>query len=369
MKIVRIILLVFNIIAALGLVSTTLAKFIAPSTSILPSVLTYGFLPMLVLNLALAIVWLVMGRWEFLISVGTILARISYVGLFFQIGGTSEVPPEKEHPGMVTLMSYNLHNFSGQEFITAPKSENVNDFLKLLDEYQTPDILCLQEFSAVSGMSVSDSLRNRGYSHCCGTRGSNDNPTSTVVFSKLPITFVKNIDHQKILVELQKGNHKFRLLCVHMDSYQFAKENLDDINQLRHGKIDSTSHRTLSKAKETVLCHEKEWNEMLKPLVTESSLPVLMAGDMNDIPGSWLYGQITKHLDDTYCDEGSGFCTTFAGGGRNWLPFGHDWLPQFRIDMVFHSKEFKTLSYKRIKTDISDHYPVMVSLEVKSERE
>ena len=32
--------------------------------------------------------------------------------------------------------------------------------------------------------------------------------------------------------------------------------------------------------------------------------------------------------------------------------------------MVFHSKEFRTLSYKRLKTSLSDHYPVITSLEL-----
>ena len=57
-------------------------------------------------------------------------------------------------------------------------------------------------------------------------------------------------------------------------------------------------------------------------------------------------------------------CHTYRGGSEHWLPFGHNWLPQFRIDMVFHSKEFRTLSYKRLKTSLSDHYPVITSLEL-----
>ena len=369
MKVFRIILVVFNILAALGLVATTLAELIAPSSNILPSVLTYGFLPMLVLNLVLLIVWLCMGRWEFLISAGTILLRFSYIGLFFQIGGTSEVPPADEHPHMVTLLSYNLHNFGGREFEAAASAEHADAFLQLLDENNHPDILCLQEYSAVPDRNVTDSLTARGYLHRYGAHGGSDNPSGTVVFSKLPITYVKHIDQQKVLVELQKGKRKFRVCCVHMDSYQFTLDNRSDIDDMRHGKLDSTTRRTLSKAKETVLCHEKEWKELLRPLVTGSSVPMLLAGDMNDIPGSWLYGQITDYLDDTYCDEGSGFCTTFNGGSGKLLPLGHNWLPQFRIDMVFHSPEFTTLSYHRIKSDISDHYPVLVALELRSERE
>jgi endonuclease/exonuclease/phosphatase family metal-dependent hydrolase len=51
-------------------------------------------------------------------------------------------------------------------------------------------------------------------------------------------------------------------------------------------------------------------------------------------------------------EQGRGFGTTY-----------HGYYPAFRIDYVLHSLEFKTLSYKRVKTDISDHYPVVVTLQ------
>lgn len=352
MKNFRLILLVFNILAALGLILTTLAGLIPPSTSFLPSVMAYGFLPMLLVNLVFTIIWLAMGRWEFLISAGTILIRISYIGLFFQIGGNSEVPSRAEHPDMVVLMSYNVHGFGGMEYTSSNHSRNAENFLKLLREHQ-PDILCMQEYTSLSEKNITDSLRTLGYNHSYGARGGSENPSGTVVFSKLPITFVKNIDRQKILVELLHGKRKFRICCVHMDSYAFDENDRSDIAQMSRGKIDkSSSRRTLGKGKETVLRHEEEWKTLLHPLVADSKLPFLLAGDMNDIASSWLYSQITDYLDDTYCDQGSGFCTTYNGS-----------FPRFRIDMIFHSKEFSTLCYRRITTDISDHYPVLVALE------
>ena len=355
MKKFRIILLVFNIIAALGLIATTLAGAIAPSSGILPSILAYGFLPMLLLNVVLALVWLFMGRWEFLVSAGTILIRFSYIGLFFQIGGTSEVPSREEHPHLISLLSYNLHNFGGNGFESTPKDTNALLFLDLVREEQ-PDLLCLQEYVAVKGLNVTDSLTVMGYNHFYGSRGNESKPSGTVVFSKLPITYVKRIDQQKVLVELMKDDRRFRLCCVHMDSYAFSLDEREDIDQLRHGKLDSSSRHTLSKGKETVLKHEEEWLNHLCPLVRDCSIPLIFAGDMNDIPSSWLYSQITDYLDDTYRDEGSGFGSTYNGS-----------FPRFRIDMVFRSKEFTTLSYRRIHTDISDHYPVLVSLELDSE--
>ena len=356
MKVFRIILLIINIIAALGLIATTAAGVVAPSRNILPSILAYGFLPMLALNVLFAIVWLVMLRWETLISIAAIVLRFSFVGLFLQLGGTSKVPDASEHPGMVTLMSYNLHNFGGDGFESTPLDSNAMAFLDLLREHR-PDVLCLQEYRSPSGLSVTDSLKLMGYNHFYGAHGSNTNPNGTVVFSKLPITFVKKVDTQKLLVELLHGDRRFRVLCVHMDSYGFDLGDREEIEQMRHGKMDSTMRRPLSKAKETVLRHETEWNEQLLPIVEGSSLPMLLAGDMNDIPSSWLYSQVSRHLHDSYRDKGSGFGSTYNGS-----------FPRFRIDMVFHSDEFTTLSYRRIKTPISDHYPILVALELKDKQ-
>ena len=61
---------------------------------------------------------------------------------------------------------------------------------------------------------------------------------------------------------------------------------------------------------------------------------------------------MTRSLKDTYVEKGLGFGTTYSGG-----------FPAFRIDMIMHSEGLTTLSYKRIKTPLSDHYPVKVALE------
>ena len=115
MKVIRTILFVINIILAIGLLLTTLAPVVAPSESILPSLLAFGYLPMLAVNVLMVVVWLIMGKWHFLLSAAAIAARWSFVGLFMQVGGTSTIPDREDHPQMVTLMSYNLHNLKGPD--------------------------------------------------------------------------------------------------------------------------------------------------------------------------------------------------------------------------------------------------------------
>lgn len=363
MKILRTILLVINILLAIGLLLTTLAPVVAPSRSILPSLLAFGYLPMLVANVVMVVMWLVMGKWQFLISVAAIALRWSFVGLFMQVGGTSKIPDREEHPQMVTVMSYNVFRFHGLDNRSGQSDSNALAFLELVKEYN-PDILCLQEYAAPKTVRVTDSLTLMGYNHYYGAHiGGDGIPYGTVVFSRLPITYVNKIDQSKVLVELMLDERRFRLCCIHMDSYQLDASDREEIENLRHGEINPSSS-TVAKVKETILQHETEWQEKLDPIITESTIPILLAGDFNDIPSSWLYAQVSKHLDDTYRDKGWGMCHTYNGRGEDELPFGPDWLPQFRIDMVFHSKEFNTLSYKRARVKISDHYPVITSLKL-----
>lgn len=353
MKVVRAILLVINVIAALGLLLTTLAGAVAPSRNIWPSLLAFGYLPMLAVNVLFVVVWLLMRRWPFLVSVAAIALRWSFVGLTLQVGGTSKVPSADEHQQMFTLMTYNVHLFGGVEGNYSQSDTNALRFLDLV-RAERPDILCLQEYAAPRRIAVTDSLMLLGYNHYYGTHTTKAGvPYGSVVFSQLPITFVKRIDGQKLMVEMHRDGRALRVVCLHMGSYRFDEADREEIERIRHGEVnDSTSRRTLSKVKETILSHEREWTTNISPLVADCKLPLVVAGDLNDVPTSWLHARLDDRLSDTFRDRGSGLGFTYNGG-----------FPPVRIDGVFRSADLRTLSHRRIRTDISDHYPVMVALE------
>ena len=359
MKILRTILFILNAILALGLVLTTLAGAVAPSRTILPSLLAFGYGPMLLANVVMVVVWVLMRRWEVLLPVAAIAVRWVMVPLMLQVGGTSKVPLVEEHPYRVTLMTYNVHQFKGNGEEEVQADSIARCFVTLVRGEQ-PDVLCLQEYAAVKGVAVTDSLMLMGYNHYYGAHTSKwGQPYGTVVFSRLPITYVKNLDNEKVLVELMHEGQRMRVICMHMDSYRFDDSDLEAVERMRHGEVQEDDRRTFGKIKETILSHEAEWNKTLCPVVSESSLPTVVAGDLNDIPTSWLYHQITRYLTDTYTEQGNGFSTTYRLKDTG-TPLS---AMSFRIDMVFRSEGLRTLSYKRIKSMLSDHYPVMVSLE------
>ena len=364
MKVIRAILLILNLILALGLVASTLSDIVVPSRTILPSVMAYAYLPLLAANLVMIVLWLLMRRWTWLISVAVIVLRWSTLGFFFQLSGTSKVPTAEEHPYMVTLMTFNVHQFQGPQNQPTLSDSNAREFIKLVRQHQ-PDVLCLQEYAAAKTVAVNDSLVLMGYNHYYGAHTSSSGlPYGTVVYSRLPITYVNRIDSEKLLVELLKEQQKLRVCCIHMDSYRFDATDREELERMRRGEMQESSRRTLGKVKETILSHESEWTQSLRPIVTGSTLPLVLAGDLNDIPGSWLYRQIDKEMRDTFRESGRGMSITYNGGEGSLLPFGRDQLPRFRIDMVFHGEGINTLSYRRIKSGLSDHYPVLTSFEL-----
>ena len=353
MKVVRIILMIINAVAALGLILTTLAGSVAPSNMILPSLMAYAFVSMLALNVVFTLMWLLMKRWAFLISAAAIAVRWPIVCMYLQVGGDTQVPDRAVHEQMLSLMTYNVHQFRGPGLDYNPSDSIAREFLNLVRREQ-PDVLCMQEYAAVKKVNITDSLSVQGYNHYYGSHAARSGvPYGTVVFSRMPITYVNAIDGEKLLVELMHPSGKrLRVLCLHMDSYRFDDADREEIERMRHGDVDSTSGRTIAKVRETIVRHQDEWEQHVAPVVAESSLPLVVAGDLNDIPSSWLYSRLTDNLHDTFRERGRGVSITYNGG-----------FPRYRIDAVFRSDGLRTLSYKRLRSDISDHYPVLVALE------
>lgn len=95
-------------------------------------------------------------------------------------------------------------------------------------------------------------------------------------------------------------------------------------------------------------------------MVAQEKNPVIVTGDFNMTPTSLTYDRIATHLKDAYAEAGSGWGMTYPVSRVIDLPA---WLPPLlRIDYVWHSPQWQTVSYQRGEAQNSDHFPVMVSL-------
>lgn len=353
-KFFRTILLIINLLFVIAMLVSTLAGVIPPTKIWWVSILSYGYFILLLVNIVFIVVWLCLSRWEFLISVAAIAIRYAFVPLFFQVGGTLEVAP---NDNTLKVMTFNTHSFMGLDDDTLmTRDSGAVLFLKMLDEEQ-PDVMSLQECFGGGKVKLLDSLEARGYVHHFGVHGDNSR-SPLVLYSRYPLSHVDDMDKtSKFYVDVKKNGHEVRICCVHLDSYQLDTADLRSFEQLSHAQYDDTStHKLLRKFRETTRCHEKEWDEELEPLVENTKIPIIIAGDFNDTPASYIYQRASKLLCDPYVEQGRGFGTTYHG------PY-----PAFRIDYILHSDDIEALSYKRLKTNVSDHYPIVVQFNLAPE--
>jgi endonuclease/exonuclease/phosphatase family metal-dependent hydrolase len=85
-----------------------------------------------------------------------------------------------------------------------------------------------------------------------------------------------------------------------------------------------------------------------------SSLPTLYAGDLNFDPESDEYKSIPSNWKDAGAEAGDTAATYAGENGK-------------RIDYVMYdSGEFELVEYKVLDLPYSDHYPVLVTLKIKT---
>jgi endonuclease/exonuclease/phosphatase family metal-dependent hydrolase len=93
--------------------------------------------------------------------------------------------------------------------------------------------------------------------------------------------------------------------------------------------------------------------EKLRDFIRKSPHPVIICGDFNDTPNSYVYKVVSAGMRDTFRDRGFGLGTTFGGG-----------LPLLRIDYILTDTGISVLSCETIHNRVfSDHYPVVVHLQ------
>jgi endonuclease/exonuclease/phosphatase family metal-dependent hydrolase len=81
---------------------------------------------------------------------------------------------------------------------------------------------------------------------------------------------------------------------------------------------------------------------------------VVVCGDFNDTPVSYVYHKLRGDLKDAYVEAGRGLGGTYNGN-----------LPSYRIDFILFDPSFEAYNYKRQTVKLSDHFPIMVTLDLK----
>jgi endonuclease/exonuclease/phosphatase family metal-dependent hydrolase len=333
------------------------------------ALLGFGFHVLLALNLFYFVYWCFRkSKWAFL-SLAAIL--IAWTNFRAAIGISFGKPSAQKTGNTIRLLTWNVHLFG---VFNPNKGDSVLkpmmiDFIK----EQDADIVCLQEFYEDYGSqkrkgSVFDALAQMGlkYSVYAEDYGQPNGPFSMgiAIFSRYPFADSLRlrykdrpgpIGHESLLsVDIRKNDKLFRVFTTHLQSYQFEPRDYETIQSIKGGKTEvySASKSVIRKLRHAYQNRVGQ-AELVRTQLDNSRIPELICGDFNDIPNSYTYFHIKGDRQDAFAKKGSGIGRTFAAIS-----------PTLRIDYVFADKQFKVLRYERKTPALSDHYPVIVDLEL-----
>ncbi len=316
---------------------------VQPAGNTARAMLVYALPVLIIGNVIFLIYWLIMRRWHWaLIPFITLLCCIPYIGTLYQFGSLDEDADKK--PG-IKIASYNVAMFSRETsgFIA-------QDILSEMKK-QKVDIVCFQEYNDHSGdKKNSDSYKDYFPYMVVGE-------SDMVIYSRFPIKNFKNLNFEMtnnsaMWAEIDVNGQIIRVYNAHLETTG----------------INSTIHRA---AKVEARGVEVEGNALIRAFygnytlgmiarsgqanvlamdMRESEAPIIVCGDFNDVPYSYVYNTMLGDKVDGFTECGSGFMYTFRGNKA------------VRIDYIFHDKGMEGLSYYKRELSYSDHYPVFMKI-------
>lgn len=340
-----------NILFALLLMGSYLAYYVPPSLTTIFSFLALGYPVWFIVNLAFAIYWLLRFKVKILLPIIAISIGYGHVGRLYQFGSTEKVVAGGQK---LKVMSFNVRLFNKYKWI---EDNDVQGKIVRLIQNERPDVLMLQEFSG----STSDFQKELGfkYQHF---KHSQKGQYGTVIFSKHPITKSNTLtiegdsstNNTFHYADIEWQKKTIRFFNVHLASVGLENEDyklLQNPNDENQEQLEEGLRSIANNLSNAFKRRELQVQSVMRE-VRASPHPVVMAGDFNDVPQSFVYHEVSNELLDS-----------FEGGGE---AFGKTYVPSpvpLRIDFIFHSESLNAFNFKRIKDELSDHYPITTDIE------
>ncbi|MBQ7511800.1 MAG: endonuclease/exonuclease/phosphatase family protein [Prevotella sp.] len=301
-------------------------------------------LPLLIgANLLLLVYWLVRRKWFYaLVPIVTVACCIPYIGTIIQPPfGSNDVGAQNG----IRIATYNVamfnretSGFMAQDILAEMRTQKV-------------DVLCMQEYNETSGDKKNSESYKEYFPYMAV--GRND----MVIFSRYPITQSKTLlfeetNNSAMWADIDVKGNELRVFNVHLQTTGINRT-MHQADKLMRQNYDVSTNRLLEAiygnymlgmyfrvGQATTVANE----------VRESKNSVILCGDFNDVPYSYVYNTMLGNMVDGFKECGKGWMKTYRG------------KKPVRIDYIFHDQSLKGLTYYRTGLSYSDHYPVFMKI-------
>ncbi|MBR8536540.1 endonuclease/exonuclease/phosphatase family protein [Carboxylicivirga sediminis] len=357
---------IISLIASGILLFSVLTAYISPAHTSVLAFIGYVFPTLWLINFVLFAFWLVKRRWQFLLPLLAIVITWGHWEHTFQWKGAKMDRKEMQAP--LKVMSLNARMFDYYQWIGDNTNEKIFDFIR----EENPDVLCIQEFFTTSSNKsytehyILRRLNQFKYQHIeylSGKKGKRN--FGLITFSKYPIVEKYSVRFEQsnnfsIYSDIKIGEQRIRIFNNHLESIKFDREQLNFLDSLNYQnkKERNENIKAISSKLSKAFGNRALQAETVGKYIANSPYPPIVCGDFNDTPVSYVYRKMRGNLKDAFEESGQGFGGTYNGP-----------LPSFRIDFIFHDNHFASYNFRRIKVDVSDHYPIVTTLELQPDRE
>lgn len=382
MRIVNWVVFPVTLVIAVLLLIAGQAPLVSPGISTSIALMGLAFPVLFLFNFLLIFYWAFQLKWRTLIPVAVLLLNLGQASLYVQFNNqkhlkvsgdgtsttdsmTTDFPDYTE----LKLVSYNAGLFGYFE-----DKWNLDSVVSVLNAQQ-PDVVCLQEiYSKLGSMAALEtelSVRlNLPYSqyHLLNQ----NRPYGMLILSKFPIKkwqpvrFAGKTGNTAMWVDIQlkqthaetgeKRKRMIRLYNLHLQSFRFGKQDyayIEKQGQEADGDIDIVGSMGILERLRKGYEKRAEQVAMLKEEFGKLEHAKIVCGDMNDVPVSYSYRELSKGMKDAFVEAGWGLETTYKGK-----------FPSFRIDYIFCDGGLDVIDYESFSDVPSDHKMILSVLRI-----
>lgn len=256
-----------------------------------------------------------------------------------------------DRKNQISIVNFNTRNL-GHIYLhkdKKKKAQQIKGFEDWLSENNT-DIFLFQETSKIRIQGINKIVN---FPHLYQPKGKN-----VAILSRFPVISsgiieLNSVNHLALWADLEVAKNKvIRFYSLHLKSSSLDREAID---ALAAGKVREKETWSgvwgLIKVYKNHASTRVGQSEKVLAHIRKSPYPVVVGGDFNEPPTSYVYQQFHSQLKDAFRTAGSGFGSTYAGK-----------IPLMKIDYLFYDPRLDVLDHKIERKPFSDHYPVRTRL-------
>lgn len=330
------------------------------------AMLAFIFPILLLLLLLLMFFWLIAAPRLALISLLCLIIGWKNIHAFYGFNPAPQNFSVKE-TGSIRIMTWNVRSWD--EFSTRRQSASGHrlPMLELVGK-QKADILCFQEFyePADSARSNIRYIRKTlGYPFVFFSRDYHNHlnkyESGSIIFSRFPMVATSQLRFgtdsirktgSLIYADLDINGKIVRVYTTHLQSVLFKPRDFHNVEIIRNAEDSMIeASRSIVKKLKSALALRGHQADTVRKELDKCPYPLVICGDFNDVPNSYVYFHIRGNLRDAFTEK----C---FGVGRTYIYIA----PTLRIDYILPSKNFTVLQTMKFAPPYSDHHAVLTDL-------